>query len=134
MLGAQGEPIPALKNIRQETFVREYLKCGVGADAYQRAYPRAARNTAGRNAWYLLNRNMKVPVRLTELRQELLKKSDITIERILTDFQEALDLAKKQQRPGDIINAQPPRQSWLGCSRTALNPRLQSTKRNPPSR
>ena len=97
--------MPALKNLRHESFVREYLKRGVGADAYQRAYPRAARNTAGRNAWYLLNRNTKVPARLTELRQEVLKKSDITIERVLTDCEEAKQIAKEQRRPRDIINA-----------------------------
>ena len=109
--------MPALKNLRHESFVREYLKCGVGADAYQRAYPRAARNTAGRNAWYLLNRNTKVPARLAELHQEALKRSDITIDRILTDYQEALDLAKAQQRPGDIINAATAQAKLVGLFR-----------------
>jgi len=97
--------MPALNNIRHESFVRAYLKCGVGADAYQQAYPRAARSTAGRNSWILLNRHAKVRNRLTELRTEVLKKSDITLDRVLTDLEHAFNLAEAQERPADMIKA-----------------------------
>ena len=97
--------MPALRNLRHEAFVREYLAGGVVTDAYAAVYKRASRRTAAVNGSALLKRHAPVRARLAELQAEWLKKSDITIERILTDYQEALDLAKAQQRPNDIVNA-----------------------------
>ncbi len=34
--------MPILKNPRHEKFAREYVKTGVGAEAYRRVYPRAS--------------------------------------------------------------------------------------------
>jgi hypothetical protein len=51
--------------------------------------------------WYYAH----VDQRISELRQAMAKRADITEEKILTDYQEALQLAKAQQKPDAIVNA-----------------------------
>jgi hypothetical protein len=46
--------MPILKNPRHEQFAREYVKIGIGAEAYRRVYPRIhPLETAKRNAYRL---------------------------------------------------------------------------------
>lgn len=45
------------------------------------------------------------------------KRSDITIEKILTDYQDALTLAKEQSRPADIVNAATAQAKLVGLLR-----------------
>jgi terminase small subunit-like protein len=97
--------MPVLKNLRHEQFAREYVATGIGAEAYRRAYPKAHPVTTARvNASRLLT-IANIANRTAELRQVLARRADITEEKVLTDYQEALDLAKQQQRPREIVSA-----------------------------
>ena len=97
--------MPILKNPRHEQFAREYVKIGIGAEAYRRVYPRIhPLETAKRNA-YRLRTYAHVDQPISELRQAIAKRADITEEKILTDYQEALQLAKAQQKPDAMVNA-----------------------------
>ncbi len=97
--------MPLLKNPRHERFCREFVKTGVGAEAYRRAYPRVnPRETAKRNA-SRLRTYAHVNQRISELRQSLAKRGDITEDKILTDYQFAIDQAKAQDKLDLIINA-----------------------------
>ena len=97
--------MPILKNPRHEQFAREYVKIGIGAEAYRRVYPHIhPLETAKRNS-YRLRTYAHVDQRISELRQAMAKRADITEEKILTDYQEALQLAKAQQKPDAIVNA-----------------------------
>lgn len=97
--------MPTLKNPRHEQFAREYVKTGCGAEAYRRVYPRVKPlETAKRNA-YRLRTYAHVDQRIQELRQAMAKRADITEDKILTDYQEALALAKEQQKPDSMVNA-----------------------------
>ena len=97
--------MPQLRNIRHERFIRQYLICGNGAEAYRRVYPNAkAVNTAKSNACHILSRP-KTQRRIREIIRMTMKRSDITIEKVLTDYQEALDMARGQGKPGDIVSA-----------------------------
>ncbi len=94
--------MPALKNIRHERFARLYIETGCMAEAYRRVYPNAKPLvTARRNGWHLINRKPKVMRRVNELRAAMLKKSDITFEKILTDYQDAM--TRGDAKPSDII-------------------------------
>jgi hypothetical protein len=45
------------------------------------------------------------------------KKADITVDKILTDYQEALNLAKAQAKPADIVNAASAQAKLVGLLR-----------------
>ena len=109
--------MPILKNQRHEKFAREYVKTGIGAEAYRRVYPRIDPNeTAKRNA-YRLRTYAHVDKRIQELRQAMAKRADITEDKILTDYQEALALAKKQEKPDSMVNAATAQAKLVGLLR-----------------
>ena len=91
--------MPILNNPRHEQFAREYVKTGIGAEAYRRVYPSVdPLETAKRNA-YRLRTYAHVDQRISELRRDMAKRADITEDKILSDYEEALRLAKAQQKP-----------------------------------
>jgi phage terminase small subunit len=94
-----------LKNPRHEKFAREYVKTGIGAEAYRRAYPRAHPISTARVCASQLLTKPNIVSRTAELRQAMAKRADITEDKILTDYQDALDLAKTQEKPDSIVNA-----------------------------
>lgn len=94
-----------LKNPRHEKFAREYVKTGIGAEAYRRAYPRAHPISTARVCASQLLTKPNIASRTSELRQALAKRADITEDKILTDYQAALDLAKTQEKPDSIVSA-----------------------------
>jgi phage terminase small subunit len=94
-----------LKNPRHEKFAREYVKTGIGAEAYRRAYPRAHPISTARVCASQLLTKPNIASRTAELRQAIAKRADITEDKILTDYQAALDLAKIQEKPDSIVSA-----------------------------
>src|SRR5262245_34876853 len=94
-----------LKNPRHEKFAREYVKTGIGAEAYRRVYPRAHPISTARVCASQLLTKPNIARRTVELRQAMAKRGDITEDKILTDYQEALQLAKVQEKPNSIIKA-----------------------------
>jgi hypothetical protein len=94
-----------LKNPRHEKFAREYVKTGIGAEAYRRTYPRAHPISTARVCASQLLTKPNIASRTAELRQAIAKRADITEDKILTDYQAALDLAKTQEKPDSIVNA-----------------------------
>ena len=97
--------MPVLKNPRHEKFAREYVKTGIGAEAYRRVYPRAHPISTARICASQLLTKPNIVSRTVELRQAMAKRADITEDKILTDYEEALKLAKAQRKPNSIINA-----------------------------
>lgn len=120
--------MPQLKFLKHELFAREYIKCkSVGATAYRRVYPHVKPlSSAKAAASRLMRMRTDVPRRINELRMEMIKKSDITIDRILTEYQQALDLAKAQERPADIVNAATAQAKLVGL----LKDRVENTNLN----
>jgi hypothetical protein len=101
--------MPRLKNIRHERFCYEFIKTGNRRQAYEAVYDpdgtRLRPNVAKTMGWQLLNLYPEVPKRIEEIRVAMQKKSDITIEKILSDYQYALDIAKNDGKPDSIVNA-----------------------------
>ena len=94
-----------LRNPRHEKFAREYVATGVGAEAYRRAYPRAHPISTARVCASQLLTKPNIARRTAELRRAMAKRADITEDKILTDYEDALQLAKVQAKPNVIIKA-----------------------------
>ena len=94
-------------------FAREYVKTGQACEAYRRAFPTCKSSLAAKaNGWRLLHphsdyvyASKAVNKRINELRAIMAKKSDITMDKVLTDYQYALELAKQKDEANNIINA-----------------------------
>lgn len=103
----------ALKNIRHETFVREFIaNGGNAAEAYRELSKKlpwkrtGVTNPKGYGVIAcVLRRRPDIQKREQELREQMAKKSDITIEKVLTDIEEALNLARAQAKPNEMVNA-----------------------------
>ena len=103
----------ALKHPRHEIFAREYVKTGEAAEAYRRAFPNCKSDLAAKaNGWRLLrpksnyvHASKAVHKRVEELRAIVAKKSDITMDKILSDYQYALEIAKGKDEANNIISA-----------------------------
>src|SRR4029453_5113179 len=106
--------MPALKNIRHEKFVREYLKSDFnGAEAYRRVYPQRKPLEARFSASRLLTSG-NVKRRLAEVQMALLKKADITVDRILNEYEEARLLAVEQGKPEAMLSASEKKAKLVG--------------------
>lgn len=98
-----------LKNPKHELFVRHYLAemavGGTATAAYKKVYKGCKGfNCANAAAWTLLHKP-KIQSRIKEMRMDIKRKADITFEKILTDYQYALDRAKANDEPANIISA-----------------------------
>lgn len=94
-----------LKNPRHERFVKEYLRLETATEAYRRSYPTSkGYNCASVGANRLLKKR-RIRQRIREMRMEIKRKADITFEKVLTDYQEALELARAKGEAGNIIAA-----------------------------
>jgi hypothetical protein len=106
--------MPVLKNIRHERFIREYLKTDFnGAEAYRRVYPRHRPDIACVSACQLL-RVPKVRERLREVQEAIIKRSDITVDKILTEYEDARQLAIAQEKPEAMLNASEKKAKLVG--------------------
>jgi len=101
----------ALKRMRHEMFAREYILNGENASAAYRltaqhfpnkplVHPKSAAVVG-----YTILQRPEVKRRIFELRDIMAKKSDITLDKLLTDIQEAMFMAKTQAKPNDVVNA-----------------------------
>jgi hypothetical protein len=96
--------VPGWVTQRNKMFLREYIKIGVASEAWRKVYP----DTGWQYAKDMASRTLAKPhVRAyyDKLLERHMRKADITIEKILTDYQEALNLAKLQNKAGEIVAA-----------------------------
>jgi hypothetical protein len=106
--------MPALKNMRHEKFIREYLKTDFnGAEAYRRVYPRHKPNIAKVSASRLLT-SANLQRRLREVQEAVIKRSDITVDRILTEYEDARQLAIAREKPEAMLNASEKKAKLVG--------------------
>jgi hypothetical protein len=104
----------ALKNVRHEKFIREYVACDFnGAEAYRRVYPRHRRDIAKVSASRLLT-SANLQRRLREIQAVIIKRADITVDRILTEYEDARQLAIAQEKPEAMLNASEKKAKLVG--------------------
>ena len=105
--------MPALKNPRHELFVREYIKTGIAAKAYIKAFNPPNKQAARISASRLLT-SANVNRRITELRERIMRRSDVTIEAILSEYEEARNLAKSQEKAAEMLAASEKKAKLVG--------------------
>jgi len=86
------------------------MKLGNATKAWQEVYNPIVANVRRRHP----PRHAKPHVKryLHELQERQMKKSDISIDKVLTDCQLAFDMAKGQQKAGDMIPPLWHKQNW----------------------
>lgn len=98
-----------LKNPRHERFSKLYVAItangGNATDAYKQVYKGAKGFNCAPTLACRLLKNPKVQSRIKEMRMDIMRKASITFEKILTDYQEALDMARSKESPGEMISA-----------------------------
>ena len=103
-----------LRNFRHEQFVGELLACEFNqAEAYRRVYPAVRRDVARMAASRLLT-SVIVKRRLEERQMALLRKQDITVDRILNEYEEARELAISQAKPEAMMAASEKKAKLVG--------------------
>jgi hypothetical protein len=114
-----------LKNVRHERFVKEYIICGSNAsEAYRRtceAYPTVRGPVTNPASYRVVAHEIyhrpEVQKRIEEIQTKMAKKADITIEKVLTDIQEAIAMAKLHARPSEIISGAMAQAKLVGLDR-----------------
>lgn len=88
---------------KQALFVREYIKCGVGADAARAAgySDKSAKHTA----WILLNRNATVVAAIDEARKELQQETKHDLNAACKQALESYEMAKECKNPYSMVKA-----------------------------
>ena len=103
--------------VKQERFAYEYVKQdGCGPNAIIAAFGEKTRNAA-RVAAYKMLRKPHVWRKVEEVRAKMAKRSDITIEKILTDYEQALQFARQQEKAGDMVSAATAQAKLVGLLR-----------------
>jgi|SRR6516162_3201537 hypothetical protein len=100
--------MPRLKPLH-ERFAIEYIRTSSNAEAYRRARKAIAvyayKPENARFLGYQLKNYPGVNERIEELRDAMAKRADITLDKLVNDVQEAMNLARLLQKPGEIITA-----------------------------
>ena len=100
--------MPRLKPLH-ERFAIEYIRTSSNAEAYRRARKAIAvyayKPENARHLGYQLKNYPGVNERIEELRNAMAKRADITLDKLVNDVQEALNLARLLQKPGEMISA-----------------------------
>jgi hypothetical protein len=108
--------MPELKLHRHEKFARAYVKLNNAAAAYREVYgPKG--HTARANGWDLLNNRGNIKARVKELRHQMAKRADITEDKILSDYEWAIQSAKAQDKPNEVTMAATAQAKLVGLLR-----------------
>src|SRR5688500_12439222 len=92
-----------LKSERHELFLREYISNGWnGKEAYKKVYGPV--KTADVQASKLLAKP-KVRGRFNQMLKKIVKRAEITEERILGKYEQAFEMAEAQGKTADMISA-----------------------------
>lgn len=113
----------ALRRHHHEVLVREFIRTGGnGAEAYRRAAKvcigkplknkHSPKVCAGRILAY-----PEVKARLQELQAQMAKRADITVDKILSDYQRALNMAEAMEKPADMVAAATSQAKLVGLLR-----------------
>lgn len=108
--------MPGYVTQRNKLFLREYIKTGVASEAWRRVYPDTSPQLAKDAASKALSKP-HVRAYFDQILEKHMRKADITVEKVLSDYQYALDLAREQNKSGDIVAAATAQAKLVGLLR-----------------
>lgn len=97
--------MPALENTRHEKFAQELAKGASAGRAYEAAGYDVEGDHADQSASRLLSRNAKVRERVAELQEKAATRTEITIQSLCDELDEAKELAKANAQPAAMVAA-----------------------------
>lgn len=103
-----------LKNMRHEQFITELFKADFNqAEAYRRVYPTVRFDVARVCAAKVLTL-AHVRRRLEERQQAMIRKADVTVDRILNEYEDARQIAISQAKPEAMMAASEKKAKLVG--------------------
>lgn len=111
----------AMLTPKQENFCLAYLETGNASEAYRRAYDASKMSVGAINveACKLLD-NPKIALRLSELREPILKRHAITVDDLLAELEEARRLALETEAPAPAVSATMGKAKLLGLDKQVI--------------
>ena len=107
--------------IKQEKFANLYIELGNASEAYRQSYncQKMKDETVNRTANALLN-DRKITARIDELREELAKRHDITKDTLITELEEARQIAKETAKAASMVSATMGKARILGLDKQVI--------------
>lgn len=116
-----------LRNLRHERAVRAYVRLYIEGEtqghiykAYRTAYPHVTGQDCLYSAASRLFKRPEIQKRISEVTKRLITRMDITEERILTQYNEAYDIAKAQGKSADMVSASTAQAKLVGLLRDRI--------------
>lgn len=88
-----------------EIFAQELIKTGNATRSYEKAFGPHKTRVSLRTSAANLRKRPIVAKRIKELQMKITRRSDISLEKVLNDYQQALEMAKDLKKPGDMVAA-----------------------------
>jgi|KBSMisStaDraftv2_1062788.scaffolds.fasta_scaffold50011_6 hypothetical protein len=116
-----------LKRLSHELFAREYVRNGGNSkEAYVKVwefYPKKAEilPQSFKVIGWDIKRRPEVRRRIEELRDRMAKRADITEDKILSNYEEAITMARAQAKPNDLTNAATAQAKLVGLLRDRVD-------------
>lgn len=110
---------------KQEKFCQGVAKGLSYSDAYREAYhaEKMKTETVNNSAFKLL-KNGEITARVEELKKRALKRYDLTVDDIITELEEARELAKQTSQSATMVSASMGKAKLLGMVVDSQNVRL----------
>jgi len=107
--------------IKQEKFCNLYIELGNASEAYRQSYncQKMKDETVNRTANALLN-DRKITARIDELRSDLAKRHDITKDTLITELEEARQIAKDTAKAASMVSATMGKARILGLDKQVI--------------
>lgn len=114
-----------LRELRHEQFVRAYVRMvlkdrvitGCKWKAYAEVYPHVTNRACLYAASSRLLRRSDIQQRIREVTKRMISRMDITEEKILSQYQEAYDMARDQAKTADMVSATTAQAKLVGLLR-----------------
>lgn len=106
---------------KQEAFCIAYMETSNATESYRRAYDTSKMNpaTINRCAKDVID-NPKITARLVELRAPIIAKTQITVEDLLAELEEARKMAIDTEAPGPAVSATMGKAKLLGMDKQVV--------------
>ena len=107
--------------IKQEKFCNLYIEIGNASEAYRQSYncEKMKPESVNIKAFELLN-NGKITLRIDELRSELAERHDITKDTLITELEEARQIAKETAKAASMVSATMGKARILGLDKQVI--------------
>lgn len=112
----------ALLTPKQESFCLVYLETGCASEAYRQSYDysKMAPESVNREAKALID-NPKIAARLKELREPIMERHKITVDKLIEELEEARQVALAKETAAPAVSATMGKAKLLGLDKQVVD-------------